>query len=250
MSRPPILSPGRWEPAVRAAMEDMIVAWGRGSATWGPHARPIATFDWDHTSIQGDIQESILTWLDQRDAGRRMQIYHHLAATHGRLPAYAYATEVVAGLYELEVRELTLQVVEDHLAKGGLRFRPEMRDLMAALQRWGWDVWVVSASAEPVVQTIAQFYGIPADRVIGLKLSIAPDGLLLPVTEGPLTFRAGKVEAIDKFIGRRPTFAAGDTDTDIEMLQSARHVLLMDRGNPEALAEAARLGWWVQPPGW
>ena len=55
---------------------------------------------------------------------------------------------------------------------------------------------------------------------------------------------------IDKYIGVRPTFAAGDTDTDIEMLQSAEHVLLMDRGNDEAQAEAKAGGWWVQPPGW
>lgn len=179
-----------------------------------------------------------------------MRIYEHLAAQEGKPAAYAYASECVAGLYELEIRELTLKVVEDWLQHGGLRFRPEMRDLIFALQRWGWDVWVVSASAEPVVQTVAQFYGIPADRVLGVKMATSPDGLVLPHVKGPLTYREGKVQVIDQYIGVRPTFAAGDTDTDIEMLGTAKHVLLMDRGNAEAQQAARAGGWWVQPPGW
>lgn len=247
---PPILSAGRWDPLIRAALEDMIASYGVGSDQYDRTRPPIATFDWDNTAIRGDIQESVLLWLDHRDGGRRTQVYEHLAAEAGRPAAYQWAAEVVAGLYELEVRELTLEVVESYLNQGGLRFRPEMRDLMFALQRWGWEVWVVSASAEVVVQTIAQFYGVPADRVIGVKLTVAPDGLLLPHTAGPLTYRTGKVAAIDRFIGRRPTFAAGDTDTDIEMLQASRHVLLMDRGNDEALTAAREGGWWVQPSGW
>jgi HAD superfamily phosphoserine phosphatase-like hydrolase len=247
---PPILSTGRWEPRIRASLEDMIASYGLGSEGYDRQRPPVATFDWDHTSIQGDIQEAVLHWLDARDGGRRSQVYEHMAAEVGKPTAYQWAAEIVAGLYELEVRELTLQVVESYLSKGGLRFRPEMRDLMFALQLWGWQVWVVSASAEVVVQTIAQFYGVPADRVIGVKLAISADGLLLPFARGPLTYRMGKVEAIDTFIGRRPTFAAGDTDTDIEMLQASRHVLLMDRGNDEALAAARSGGWWVQPPGW
>jgi HAD superfamily phosphoserine phosphatase-like hydrolase len=250
MDHPPILSPGRWDPAVHAGLEAVIARYGRGSPGWTQKDRPVATFDWDNTCIRGDIQESVISWLDQRDAGRRFRIYERLAEEQGKPAAFEYAAGVVAGLYELEIRELTLKVVEDWLSKGGLHFRPELRDLIAALQRWGWDVWVVSASAEPVVQTIAQFYGIPADRVIGLKLSVASDGLVLPHVSGPFTYREGKVKAIDKYIGVRPTFAAGDTDTDIEMLQSAEHVLLMDRGNDEAQAEAKAGGWWVQPPGW
>jgi HAD superfamily phosphoserine phosphatase-like hydrolase len=250
MDHPPILSPGRWDPDVRVAMEDMIATYGRTSAGWSPQDRPIATFDWDNTCMQGDIQESVLAWLDQKDGGRRMGVFDRLVAEQGKPVAFAWAAEVVAGMYELEIRELTLKVVEDWLAHGGLRVRPEMRDLVAALQRWGWDVWVVSASAEPVVQTVAQLYGVPADRVIGVKLSISSDGLVLPTVSGPMTFREGKVRAIDRFIGKRPTFAAGDTDTDIEMLHTAKHVLLMDRGNDEARAAAAAGGWWVQPPGW
>jgi hypothetical protein len=78
-------------------------------------------------------------------------------------------------------------------------------------------------------------YGIPPEQVIGssivTKFAMRDDGPVL-VREPKIDFiddKEGKPVAIDKFIGRRPIAALGNSDGDLQMLQWA------------AAAEGARL---------
>jgi phosphoserine phosphatase len=67
-----------------------------------------------------------------------------------------------------------------------------------------------------------------------------------------VTYREGKLEAVMAWIGRAPTFAAGDSEGDQWLLRAARHALLVDRGahgDPALRALAREEGWWVQT-GW
>jgi phosphoserine phosphatase len=45
----------------------------------------------------------------------------------------------------------------------------QMRDLVGTLQANGFDVRIISASAEPIVRVWAADVGIPADRVMGVR---------------------------------------------------------------------------------
>lgn len=126
--------------------------------------------------------------------------------------------------------------------KYGLFESPRIRALMAALGRQGFDVRVVSATFQPVVAFMAARYGLPADRVIGMRLETRPDGsfadeLLPPIPHGP-----GKVEAIRQRIGRDPLFVAGDSDGDADMLglPSVRLRLVIQRPGQPRLAEMLR----------
>ncbi len=244
------LAPGRWEPAIHAGLERMVREHGRSGGQWDPHHRPLATFDWDNTAILGDIGEAVLDYLDERDQTQRSLEYERQCEEFGKPVGYPWAAYQIAGLREHEARALTLQVIDTWMARGKITFRPEIRDLIAVMQHQGWEVWVVSASAEPLVRTFGQFYGIGPDHTIGMRLKMDDSGRYLPALSGPNTYRQGKVQAIDEIIGRRPVFAAGDTDTDIDMLRSARYALLMDRGSAEVRQAAEAGGWWVQPPGW
>jgi len=244
------LAEGRWDPRIREELETMIWDYGVSGNQWAPEAPPIAAFDWDNTAIQGDIGEAILDYLDERDNTRLTHEYERQCQEYGKPVGYPWAAYQVAGLKEHEVRALTLHVIDLWMQRGRIRLRPEIRDLIASMQHHGWHVWVVSASAEPLVRTFGQYYGIPACRTIGMRLQMDEAGRYIGALAGPSTFRQGKVDAIDQRIGRRPLFAAGDTDTDIEMLQCARYALLMDRGSAEVREAADRGGWWVQPPGW
>lgn len=239
-----VLPPGRWRPELHAALERMILTYGGAAA----NPRPLATFDWDNTAIHGDIGESVLMALDAADGGARLATYEHLCDTEGKEVGYPQCAFGIAGLDALEARRLAIDVAERAIADGRMAWRPEIRELIAAMQRHGWEVWVISASAEPLVQAVAQAYGIGADRVVGMRLAVGDDGRFLPRLAGPNTYRRGKLEAIDTFVGRRPTFAAGDADTDIEMLEAARHRLVFDRGHPELRARAEAGGWWLQEP--
>lgn len=252
MTPPPtrdLLPRARWTPAVRAAVEEMVVAHGRTSPSYDAAAPPLAVFDWDNTCIRGDIGEGALLALDAADGGGRMATYEAMVASEGKPAAYAWCAFALAGLTEPEVRRLAQEVLRACLAAGTMAERPEVRDLIWALQRHGWDVRVVSASAEPLVQAVAQGYGVPADRVLGVRLARGPGERYLPELAGPLTFRRGKVDAIDRFVGRPPLFAAGDTDTDIEMLEQATFRLVLGDSSPELLDRAREGGWWTEP-GW
>ncbi len=114
----------------------------------------------------------------------------------------------------------------------GLRVIPEMQDLVATLQANGVDVFVVSASFKPVVETFGApgnfGYGIPPENVIAMELEVDANGVLLPRYKAGWvrTYRQGKVDAIERVIkaglGRSwdPVFAAGDTSGDYEMLSA------------------------------
>lgn len=235
-----VLPRRRWDPAVHAALVRMLEETPPGA---------LAALDWDNTMIRGDIGESVLDHLD-RDGRGRMAEYLRLCKVEGKRVGYAWCAFQIAGLTLDEAAALTNRVIEERLADGRIELRPEMIELVAGLHARGWEVWVISASAEPLVRTFAPRYGIAADHVVGMRLAIDPDGRLADRLGGPNTFREGKVEALDRFVGRRPVFAAGDTETDIDMLESAKHRLLMDRGNLAARAAAERGGWWIQPATW
>lgn len=232
---------GRWTPQVRAALEALL------EAPREPGTAPLAVFDWDGTCIAGDVGESALAWLDRGDGGDRLGTYERMVTSHGKVVAYAWCAEALAGPTQMELREIARQILHEGFAAGTIVERDEIRDLIWALQRHGWEVWVVSASQETLVEVAAQRYGVPANRVIGMALAAGPDGRLLPEVAGPVTFRQGKVDAIDRRIGHRPTLALGDAETDAEMLLCARHALVVDRGDPTLLKLAGEEGWWIQP---
>src|SRR5258708_39554228 len=68
-------------------------------------------------------------------------------------------------------------------------------------------------------------YGIPAEQVVGSSIKVKyeiRDGKPVLVRLPELDFnddKAGKPEAINRFIGRRPVMAFGNSDGDFEMLE-------------------------------
>jgi phosphoserine phosphatase len=122
-----------------------------------------------------------------------------------------------------------------------------MRELVWGLRRAGWEVWVVTASPEVLVQAVAEHLGFPPDRVIGMRSVLGPDGRYLPRLRGAVTFREGKLEAIRSHIGSEPGFAAGDSLSDEPMMAAARRALLVDRGAEGLRTRALERGWWIQP---
>jgi phosphoserine phosphatase len=114
--------------------------------------------------------------------------------------------------------------------KTGLRVLPEMQNLIETFTKQGIDVYIVSASYKPVVETFAApgnfGYHVPAENVIAMELAISAEGVILPEYKPGWinTVRQGKVEAINRVIKQQtgkttdPLFAAGDSDGDYEML--------------------------------
>lgn len=106
-----------------------------------------------------------------------------------------------------------------------LVFQP-MLELLAYLRGNGFKTYIVSGGGVEFMRAWAeQAYGIPPEQIVGssLKSVFRLDGDSAQIDKLPevefIDDGPGKPVAIQRFIGRRPIFAAGNSDGDLEMLQ-------------------------------
>lgn len=113
----------------------------------------------------------------------------------------------------------------------------EIRDLMTAMRSIGMTVCIISASEQHLVEGAVQALGYPVDPAHIFGMRLAQDrGVLTPdlqnEDEYPITYRPGKRQIVERFLAGVPVFAAGDSDTDYEMLTAFPDIdcrLLIDR---------------------
>lgn len=203
-------------------------------------------------------------------------------------PAYALAAQLLAGYTADEARQIAASAISEALAAaqgtkltigtvtgltGWLRVYEPIKDLIGTLKDNGFDVWIVSASPQQVVEAAATQVGIAADHVIGIRLlersgklsydfqgcGDVPDGqLTLTGNQGNsmITYIDGKRCWINKVIygnttataiqrssdmSKRPALSAGDSDTDITFLQDTVGMrLVINRNKKEIMCNAYR----------
>ena len=112
-----------------------------------------------------------------------------------------------------------------HRAFSQMVFQP-MLELLDYLRANGFKVYIVSGGGVEFMRAWAEgVYGVPPENTIGSDL-----GIQLEVTDSGLVLRrlaeinfvndkAGKPVGIQRAIGRRPIFAFGNSDGDLQMLQ-------------------------------
>jgi len=106
-----------------------------------------------------------------------------------------------------------------------LVFQP-MRELLDYLRDNGFKTFIVSGGGIEFMRPwVESAYGVPPEQVVGstikVKYELRDDGPVL-VRLPEIDFiddKAGKPVGIHRFIGRRPVFAAGNSDGDLQMLQ-------------------------------
>lgn len=102
-----------------------------------------------------------------------------------------------------------------------------MLELLAYLRENGFKTFIVSGGTVEFMRVFAEkVYGIPPEQVIGTsfvtKFKTGADGAPVLMRERQIDFvddGPGKPVGIQKFIGRRPIFAFGNSDGDLQMLQ-------------------------------
>jgi phosphoglycolate phosphatase-like HAD superfamily hydrolase len=149
-----------------------------------------------------------------------------------------------------------------------------MLELLAYLRASGYETWIVSGGGVEFIRAFAErSYGIPPQQVIGSSIATEfrlvdgkPELFRLPKIDF-IDDKAGKPVGINKFIGRRPAFCAGNSDGDFEMLKwttsapgprfgmivhhtDGEREYAYDRASPigrldKALDEAPAAGWLV-----
>jgi phosphoserine phosphatase len=160
---------------------------------------------------------------------------------------YGWLVQLMAGFSKEELERFADETIAEELAApDGIRPFREMFELVKQLQKAGWDVRVVSATAEWVVARFAARAGIPADHVHGARAATRGGRLTTRLTQK--TWGRGKADVLRRRAGRAPLLAAGDSNSDLQMLESSKgESLVVDRGVEPLRSQASGRGWLIQP---
>ncbi|MFG2194335.1 haloacid dehalogenase-like hydrolase [Streptomyces sp. NPDC048639] len=278
-----VLQPRSWKSTNKWLTDDAHRALTRACGTSVPAGRPLPT------STDTDCTDEILdVYLEEETSGGKAAFAGEW--NHRRtVPGYVWLTQLFAGhspaaltAFAREARTEALaapvgseQKVGTHTMAGYVRYYDQQRDLIRTLQKAGFDVWIVSASAEPIVRAWTPGAGIDGNRVIGVR-NVVEDGRLTNGVEGcgdvkddtggeVLTYMDGKRCWLNKVVygidgaeafrlqdpAHRIAFGAGDAETDVTFVDDATagH-LAINRNKTELMCRAydnADRRWLVNP---
>jgi phosphoserine phosphatase len=160
--------------------------------------------------LRGDLKAAL--------AGGERAILELVMASHAGLTTDEFAA--VAARWLATARHPTT----------GRRYRDmvyqPMLELLAYLRANGYKTFIVSGGGVEFLRVFAEeVYGIPPEQVVGSSIrtryEVRADGPVitrLPEVEF-IDDKAGKPVGIQRFIGRRPILAVGNSDGDFEMLE-------------------------------
>lgn len=193
-------------------------------------------------------------------------LYSRKLERDGKRSCYAWAVTLHVGLTELEMSSMSEKAIRTELSRAvqkesvqtsrgevisftrGIRMLEPMRALIERFHDEAVEVWICSASNYWTVAQFAPRFGVNPERVIGNRVQTV-DRRLSTELIAPAMFMEGKEEAIMREVGMAPTFAFGDSETDLHMLRAATGLAtVIDTGSAaELVAEARQKGWAVQP---
>jgi phosphoserine phosphatase len=142
-----------------------------------------------------------------------------IAATHAGMTTDAFGDLVDTWLKSAEHPRFKRPYTE-------LAYQP-MLELLDYLRANGFKMFIVSGGGVEFMRCFAEkVYGVPPEQVVGstsvVKFAVDADGKTTLTKEAKIEFvddGPGKPVGINRSIGRRPIFAFGNSDGDLEMLQ-------------------------------
>lgn len=160
--------------------------------------------------LAGDMKDAI--------AGGNKALLEVLAATHAGMTTEQFADDVMHWL--ATAHHPTLRRPYNRCV-----YQP-MIELLAYLRANGFKTFIVSGGGVEFMRPwIEEAYGIPPEQVVGSSGAVRfefRDGKSMLIKEPAVEFvddGPGKPVGINRFIGRRPLMAFGNSDGDREMLQ-------------------------------
>jgi HAD superfamily hydrolase (TIGR01490 family) len=124
------------------------------------------------------------------------------------------------------------------------RVRPESRKLLTMHREAGRDTWIVSASPQNLVQSLAA--SLSMTGAIGTKGQVEK-GIYTGELDGPFVYGPGKAKAIEKLISDRGydlelCYAYSDSVSDLPMMEMVGHPVAVNPDS-ELYAVARDRGW-------
>lgn len=219
-------------------------------------ATPIAAFDADGTLWDMDLGEHFFDYQVRMKllANLPLDPWAYYRSEHKKNPAQAFLwlAQINKGLPESEIRRW---------AKSALNELPHVpifesaREIINYLNSLKVKVYVVTASIKWAVEPGAALFGIPPENVIGVTTKVE-NGIISDQQAGAVTWREGKVQELLSATGQRsPFFTAGNTMSDLALLESATHLRLANCAAPpehtnyateqKLLAHARKQNWFI-----
>ena len=187
-------------------------------------------------------------------------------------PQYAFAAQLQAGYTDQDVTAFATQAREQNLAAeqdatqkvgskevtGWVRYYDQVTSLIKTLKENGFDVRIISASAEPVARVWAEPLGLTGNKVMGVAVEHDGDKITTKLKpcggdEAGMPYIEGKRCRVNQDVfgitgpdafkqapeGQRPAFSAGDSDTDVTFLTDATALrLAINRNKVELMCNA------------
>lgn len=101
------------------------------------------------------------------------------------------------------------------------KFYPEMKEFIANLQEYGFEVWILTASPEQLYQKFfAEEFGISNINIVGAKC-VVKNGVTTGEIIPPIPQDDGKAHTIETFIKARPLIVGGNSRGDMDMLNES-----------------------------
>jgi len=213
-----------------------------------PHAA--AFFDLDRTLISGSstFTFGVAAWRASLVEGRRLRgdavralSFRLFGASDERTASIRdRLLDAIRGASEADLAQLSSAIVPRLVEQ----VRPESRELIEWHREAGREQWIVSASAQGIVDPLAHAIGMTGG--IGTRMRVV-DGVYMGELDGPFVYGEGKVEAMRTIAHARDydlsrCYAYSDSISDRPMLELVGHPVAV---NPDrALETLARARGW------
>lgn len=214
-----------WSKEVNDRLEDFL------NSTITMKIRKVAVFDGDGT-VMGQVphylaDEALYQYADEHFKGKtdkfskeKMAILNRMVKDGNNVgkPYVEDRVHFLAGLTPEEILEMGYACYQTSYRN---KFYPEMKQLIANLKEYGFEVWILTASPEFLYQKfLAEELGIPEVNILGVKSVVVggklTDDIILPIPQDD-----GKAIVIPTFIKTRPLVVGGNSRGDMDMLNQS-----------------------------
>lgn len=187
----------------------------------------VAAFDADGTLWDTDLGENFFNYqIDQKHVSLPQSPFEHYLemkkVNNDPRSAYVWLAQINQGKSLDQVRKWASEAFET--IKPNPIFSEQQR-LIDLLKSHGVKIFIVTASIKWAVEPGAIAMGLAADNVIGVETAVK-NGIITDTPVLPITYRAGKVEALLAQSKQTPFLASGNTMGDFELLACATHLRL------------------------
>jgi phosphoserine phosphatase len=184
---------------------------------------------------KGLLSREATDWIDRRYRG-------YLRGEVSELAICGEMVQLYQGLREEEMRRAAREFFSTNIERN---IFPEMRELIAELQRRNVEIWAVSSTNDWVIEEGVTRFGILANRVLSARVEIK-NGIVTDVIKDVPTDE-GKVASLKRAGITAPDAVFGNSIHDAAMLSIARRAFPV---NPTAalLEQSSLEGWPVYYP--